>query len=237
MITITIVYDNYPFQAGLGTAWGFAAVVEYHDTLLLFDTGGSGSLLLSNLAALGYQPGEIDIVVLSHEHNDHTGGLQSLLSAGAEPLIYIPPSFSNSFKNQFKNQAQLIESRPGMKIAERIYTIGEMPGPPPEQALVIDTTQGLVVITGCAHPGVDKMILEAKRQYKEGLYLVLGGFHLGSASDSQVNSIIKEFQRLGVKYAAPCHCTGDRAIAMFRNAFGKDFLPVGVGGVIEIEGQ
>jgi len=237
MITITVVYDNYPYQAGLGTAWGFAALVEYKDTLLLFDTGGSGPLLLSNLTALGYKPGDIGIVVLSHEHNDHTGGLQSLLSAGADPVIYIPPSFSNSFKNQYQNQFQLIEGRPGMKIAERIYTIGEMPGPPPEQALVIDTTQGLVVITGCAHPGVDKMILEAKRQYKEDIYLVLGGFHLGSASDSRVNAIIKEFQRLGVKYAAPCHCTGDRAIGMFRNAFGKDFLPVGVGAVIEIEGQ
>jgi 7,8-dihydropterin-6-yl-methyl-4-(beta-D-ribofuranosyl)aminobenzene 5'-phosphate synthase len=236
-ITITIVYDNYPSKPGLGTAWGFSALVEYNDRLLLFDTGGSGSLLLSNLAALGYLPGEIDIVVLSHEHDDHTGGLQALLSAGADPDIYIPPSFSNSFKNHYKNQARLIESHPGLQIAERIYTIGEMQGPPPEQALVIDTTHGLVVITGCAHPGVDKMVLEAKRQYKEDIYLVLGGFHLASASDSRVSLIIKEFQRLGVRYAAPCHCTGDHAIGMIRNAFGEDFLPVGVGAVIEIEGQ
>lgn len=235
MMTITIVYDNYPYQAGLGTAWGFAAVVEYRGQQVLFDTGGSGSLLLSNLAALNFDPAEIQAVVLSHEHNDHTGGLQSLLNAGADPVIYIPPSFPASFKSQFGNRVRLVESRPGTQIGERIYTTGEMQGPPPEQALVIDTPDGLVVITGCAHPGVDKMILEAKHQYKEDIYLVLGGFHLGSASDARINSIIEEFKRLGVKYAAPCHCTGDHANGMFRNAFGEEFLQVGVGAVIELE--
>lgn len=234
MVTITIIYDNYPFRPGLGTSWGFAALVELHDQLLLFDTGGSGPLLLSNLAALGFEPQDIEKVVLSHEHNDHTGGLQSLLSAGAQPEIYIPPSFSASFKQRYQGQAQLVNSSPGLQIADGIYTTGEMPGPPPEQALVIDTSQGLVVITGCAHPGIDTMIREAKRQFKREIYLVLGGFHLGSASDAQVRTIIKEFRRLGVKYVAPCHCTGDRAIGLIRSDFGKDFLPVGVGAVIEI---
>jgi 7,8-dihydropterin-6-yl-methyl-4-(beta-D-ribofuranosyl)aminobenzene 5'-phosphate synthase len=234
MVTITIIYDNYSFRPDLGTSWGFAALVEHHDQLLLFDTGGSGALLLSNLAALGFEPQDIEKVVLSHEHNDHIGGLQSLLTAGAQPEVYIPPSFSASFKQRYQGQAQLTNSRPGLQVAEGIYTIGEMPGPPPEQALVIDTSQGLVVITGCAHPGIDTVIREVKRQYKGEIYLVLGGFHLGSASDAQVRAIIQEFRRLGVKYAAPCHCTGDRAIGLFRSAFGKDFLPVGVGAVIEI---
>jgi len=234
MVTITIIYDNYPFRPGLGTSWGFAALVEYHDQLLLFDTGGSGALLLTNLAALGFEPQDIELVVLSHEHDDHVGGLQSLLSAGAQPKIYIPPSFSASFKQSFEGQAQLTDSRPGLQIAEDIYTSGEMPGPPPEQALVIDTSQGLVIITGCAHPGIDTVIREVKGQYKGEIYLVLGGFHLGSASDARVRAIIQEFRRLGVKHAAPCHCTGDRAIGLFRSAFGKDFLPVGVGAVIEI---
>jgi 7,8-dihydropterin-6-yl-methyl-4-(beta-D-ribofuranosyl)aminobenzene 5'-phosphate synthase len=64
---------------------------------------------------------------------------------------------------------------------------------------------------------------------------VLGGFHLGSASDTRINQIITELQRLGVNKVAPCHCTGDRAIGMFRNAFGEDFIRVGVGAVISIE--
>jgi 7,8-dihydropterin-6-yl-methyl-4-(beta-D-ribofuranosyl)aminobenzene 5'-phosphate synthase len=235
MIRIKIVYDNYPYKAGLGTAWGFSAYITYKDENILFDTGGSGSLLLSNLNALKIPPSGIQNVALSHEHNDHTGGLQSLLNAGADPKLYIPPSFPAWLKNQFRNQTQMIEVKPGMEIIEGVYTIGEMPGPPPEQGLVIDTAEGLVVITGCAHPGVDKMVVEAKRQFGKEIYLVLGGFHLGSASDARINQIIKVFQEEGVKHAAPCHCTGDRAIGMFRNAFGEDFIRVGVGAVISIE--
>ena len=236
MIRITIVYDNYPYKAGLGTAWGFSAYITYKDENILFDSGGSGALLLSNLAALEILPRGVQNVVLSHEHNDHTGGLQYLLSAGADPNLYIPPSFSAGIKNQFRTQTQMVEVSPGMEIAEGMYTIGEMPGPPPEQGLVIETSEGLVVITGCAHPGVEKMVAEAKRQYKEDIYLVLGGFHLGNASDTRINQIIDELQRLGVEHVAPCHCTGDRAIGMFRNAYGEDFIPVGVGAVISIEG-
>ena len=235
MFRIIIVYDNYPYQSGLGTAWGFSAYITSQKENILFDSGGSGSLLLSNLAALKIEPGEIQNVVLSHEHNDHTGGLQSLLNAGADPILYIPPHFSTGFKNLYRNQTQLVEVKQGTGILEGIYSLGEMSGPPPEQGLVIDTSQGLVIITGCAHPGVDRMVLEAKRQYQKDIYLVLGGFHLGNASDSRINQIIKVFQDAGVKHVAPCHCTGDRAISMFRNAFGEDFIRVGVGAVISVE--
>lgn len=235
MITITLVFDNYPYQPGLETDWGFSAFITYNDQNLLFDTGAKGSLLLKNMAALDIKPSQIQNVVLSHEHSDHTGGMQSLVSAGAESRVYIPPSFSSEFKTHYSRQVDLIEVTPGMKIIDRMYTIGEMQGPPPEQALVIDTTRGLVVITGCAHPGIEKIILKAKQQFKEDIYLVLGGFHLGNASADQVNKIIKEFKRIGVKNVAPCHCTGEQAISSFRNAFGEDFIQVGVGKVIEIE--
>jgi len=235
LITITVVFDNYPYKEGLKTAWGFSAVVTYIDQNVLFDTGASGLTLLENMSEMNINPAEIQNVVLSHEHNDHTAGLQALLSAGADPKIYLTPSFSSSFKNRFSQQAEVIEVVPGQPIAERISTLGEIQGSPPEQALVIDTPRGLVVITGCAHPGVEKMVLAAKRQFKEEIYLVMGGFHLGSACNYEVKQIIKEFQRIGVVHVAPCHCTGDRAINQFREAFGENFISVGAGAVIEIE--
>ena len=235
MITITLVFDNYPYKPGLETAWGFSAFITYQDQNVLFDTGATGNLLLKNMAALDIKPTQIQNVVLSHEHVDHTGGMQSLVSAGADPKVYLPPSFSTEFKNYYSRLVDVIEVSPGMKIIDRVYTIGEMSGPPPEQALVIDTTKGLVVITGCAHPGIEDIVLKAKQEFKEDIYLVLGGFHLGNASAYQVNEIIKEFNRIGVKYVAPCHCTGEQAISKFRNAFGEDFIQVGVGKVIEIE--
>lgn len=193
-------------------------------------------MLLGNMSKMNIKPAEVQNVVLSHEHNDHTGGLQALLSAGADPKIYLPPSFSSSFKNQFSKQAEVIEVVPGQQITERISSLGEIQGSPPEQALVIDSPRGLVIITGCAHPGVEKMVLAAKRQFHEQIYLVMGGFHLSSASSNEVKRIINEFERIGVVHVAPCHCTGDRAINQFKEAFGENFISVGVGAVIEIEG-
>jgi len=235
MISITLVFDNYPYKPGLETAWGFSAFITYQDQNLLFDTGATGNLLLKNMAALDIKPAQIQNIVLSHEHADHTGGMQALVSAGAVPKVFIPPSFSAEFKNYYSGKVELIQAAPGTKIIDRMYSLGELAGPPPEQALVIDTTKGLVVITGCAHPGIEEIVLKAKQDFKEDIYLVLGGFHLGNASASQVNGIIKEFNRIGVKYVAPCHCTGEQTINIFRNAFGEDFIQVGVGKVIEIE--
>ena len=80
------------------------------------------------------------------------------------------------------------------------------------------------------------MVLAAKRQFHEQIYLVMGGLHVGSASSNEVKRIINEFERIGVVHVAPCHCTGDRAINQFKEAFGENFISVGVGAVIEIEG-
>ena len=116
MITITLVFDNYSYKPGLETAWGFSAFITYQDQNVLFDTGATGSLLLKNMAALGIKPTQIQNVVLSHEHADHTGGMQSLVSAGADPKVYLPPSFSPEFKNYYSRQVEVIEVTPGMKI-------------------------------------------------------------------------------------------------------------------------
>jgi len=235
MIKITVIFDNYPYKDGMSTAWGFSAFVTYKDQNVLFDTGAEGLMLLDNMEKMNINPAEVQNVVLSHEHKDHTGGLQSLLSTGADPKIYLPPSFSSSFKAQFSQQADVIEVIPGLPIAERISTTGEIQGSPPEQALVIDATRGLVVITGCAHPGVEKMVLAAKQQFHEDVYLVMGGFHLGKASHHEVDKIITELKRIGVVQVGPCHCTGDQSIRYFKEAFGENFISVGAGTVIEIE--
>ena len=234
-ITIKIVFDNYLYQDDLENAWGFSAFITYKNHNVLFDTGAVGRILLDNMAKMAISPKEVQNVVLSHDHNDHTAGLQEILSKGANPRLYIPPSFSRSFKDQYQNKLEVIEVVPGLSITERISTTGEITGSPPEQALVIDTTKGLVVITGCAHPGVDKIAREAKRLFKEDIYLVLGGFHLGNASSYQVDQIINELKRLNVKQVAPCHCTGDQAIKRFKEAFGEDFIQVGVGKIIDID--
>jgi hypothetical protein len=66
------------------------------------------------------------------------------------------------------------------------------------------------------------------------VYLVLGGFHLGSKSEREIAAIIADFRRLGVQRVAPCHCTGDRARAAFSQAYGEDYIAAGAGRVITV---
>ncbi|MFO8036525.1 MAG: MBL fold metallo-hydrolase [Anaerolineales bacterium] len=235
VFTITIVYDNYLYKKGLETDWGFSALVEYGEEKILFDTGASGSILLSNMRKLDIDPKRINKVVLSHIHGDHIGGLQALLNSGARPTVYLLPSFSASYKAELRKTVKVVEVKAGQKLSERVYTTGALPGPPPEQALVLDTTHGLVVITGCAHPGVVTMVETAKRHFHESPYLVLGGFHLFNKSEAYIQGVINEFHRLGVTYAAPCHCSGMKTRAMFAKDYGNKYVEVGVGKVIEIK--
>ena len=239
-VTFTIVYDNNDYDERLRTAWGFACLVETGEATILFDTGGDGPTLLGNMDTLGLDPLEIDAIVLSHAHGDHTGGLAGLLDTGARPTVYVPAAFPASFKNEVRSHTELVEVSGPMEILPRmlfirsVHTTGEMGASIVEQALVVETEAGLVVVTGCAHPGVEKLARRAKESVGGEIYLVMGGFHLSSASRQRIESIIADFRELGVQRVAPCHCTGDQARQMFSDAFGKDYIPAGVGRVIII---
>jgi 7,8-dihydropterin-6-yl-methyl-4-(beta-D-ribofuranosyl)aminobenzene 5'-phosphate synthase len=234
-ITITIVFDNHTYVLGLKTAWGFSALIDNNDHVLLFDTGGDGPMLLDNMNVLGIDPTRIESVVLSHAHGDHTGGLSALLEVGARPEVYLLPSFPASFRNQVGRLVEVIEVTEGMKVAENLYTTGTLGRSIPEQALVIRTSEGLVVVTGCAHPGIVEILEQVQETFNDKIHLALGGFHLGSKSRAEIESILKAFRRLGVELVAPCHCTGDTAIAMFAEEYGDDFIQTGVGQTFRLE--
>lgn len=233
-VTFTIVYDNNQYDERLQTAWGFACLVVAGETTVLFDTGGNGTMLLDNMVKLDIIPQAIDAIVLSHAHGDHTGGLGALLNTGAQPAVYVPASFSTSFKDGIRARTELIEVTGPMEILPGFYTTGEVGSGIVEQALVVETGEGLVIVTGCAHPGVVRMVRLVRESIDGEVYLVMGGLHLDSASRQQIEGIIADFYNLGVKKVSPCHCTGDLARRMFAEAFGADFVPAGVGRVIPI---
>ena len=121
------------------------------------------------------------------------------------------------------------------KISDFVYTTGELYGPPKEQSLIINSKKGLIVITGCAHPGVVNIVKKAKEIFpEEKVCLVLGGFHLGGVSDSKLKSIVSDFRKLGVEKVAPSHCSGDRCRELFKEEYKEDFIECGVGKIIEV---
>ena len=88
----TILYDNTTFRKDLQADWGFSALIEAKGKRILFDTGGSGSILLSNMRKLEIAPNEIDEVFISHAHFDHTGGLSAFLNQNNDVKVWIPPT-------------------------------------------------------------------------------------------------------------------------------------------------
>jgi 7,8-dihydropterin-6-yl-methyl-4-(beta-D-ribofuranosyl)aminobenzene 5'-phosphate synthase len=188
------------------------------------------------MTKLGIDPMEIGTIAISHGHQDHIGGLIGLLAETDNPTVYLIPSLMASYAHRISQKAQVVAVAPGQSLGESLYTTGEMKISVPEQALIIRTPKGLVIVTGCAHPGIVAIVEQAKGLFEGNIYFVMGGFHLGSKGTRELEGIIADFRRLGVDRVGPCHCTGDQAIRMFKEEYGDDFVQAGVGKVIIIEG-
>ena len=233
--TIAITYDNNPYDSRLTPAWGFSCVVRLPEKAILFDTGGDGAILISNMEKLGIDPRGIDVVVLSHIHGDHVGGLATFLQHNSDVTVYMPISFPQRLKDEVRlSEAKLEEVDEARELFEGVLTTGELDGGIKEQSLVLRTPRGLVVITGCAHPGIVHIVEKAKEIGKDGVHLVLGGFHLSGASISTIEAIIEDFVDLGVERVAPCHCSGDGTRSLFQQHFGQNYIQAGVGKEITL---
>ncbi|RLA88469.1 MAG: MBL fold metallo-hydrolase [Deltaproteobacteria bacterium] len=233
---ITIVCDNNPYLQGLKTEWGFSALISSEDEKILFDTAESDSILRYNMDKLGINPKEINKLFLSHAHGDHTGGLGYFLSINPYVSIYFPKSFPDNFSKQLtKIGSTPIPIKDAYEISKNISSTGELlTGFIPEHAMVISTPEGLVIITGCAHPGLIHIVEKAKMIYKSEPYLLLGGFHFFDKGLGDVFFIANKLKEMGIKYVAPCHCTGQNGIAWLHEIFGNNLITVGVGKVVEL---
>ncbi len=215
---LRIVYDNEA-KEGLESDWGFSCLIETGNKKLLFDTGASGAILSRNMEKLGIKKEELEIIALSHEHWDHIGGLESVLHPNV--AVYVPRAFTRGTKVRIKETAaELFEVSGPADIIPGVHTTGELGTGIKEQSLVLDTSEGVVVLTGCAHPGLS-VILDAAKVF--GVVSgVIGGFH--------------GFDNLelldGLRTIIPCHCTVHKSEIM--DMYQDKAVWCGAGAVIEI---
>jgi len=197
---ITIVYDNEA-NVGLKSGWGFSCLIEAKERIL-FDTGNNGENLIYNLRQLNIQPESIVAVVISHNHWDHTGGLKEFLRINSNAKVFHPKFFSKP-----------TEISPG------VHSTGALGRLIKEQSLVINTQKGNIIVTGCAHPGLENIIDKAKQLGE--IYAVLGGFHGFSR--------IEKLQ--GIELIAPCHCTQYKQ--EIKEKYPAQFREIKAGSIIE----
>ena len=232
---LTIVFNNISHAGNLQTGWGFACLIEGFQQTILFDTGSDGNILLSNMKGLGIDPGTVSAVVLSHIHADHCGGLEKFLQRNPNVTVYLPESFPASFRQAIQDYGARVKTvgKPAQLFAQ-IHSTGEMGKLIKEQSLILETPKGLVIITGCAHPGIVHIAEKAKSLLKKDIYMVVGGLHLAGTSTTRIREIIKKLKDLGVEKVAPSHCTGEEAISLFKKSWGKNFVEGGCGAVIPL---
>ncbi|MBN2460950.1 MAG: MBL fold metallo-hydrolase [Candidatus Cloacimonetes bacterium] len=242
-LAIWIIFNNLYESTPLQPGWGFSAWVEADSTVILFDTGSDGRILLANMQLLDLDPRRIDLVFLSHPHWDHSGGLQEVMRVtGKEMPVYIPASAEESFRKEFPG-ISFTGLEQSLEIRRGIYSTGELlttygNEQLPEQALVLSTPHGNIIITGCAHPGIDAIVEKTKQIFPiQEIYLVTGGFHLGSATRYQIDQKVESLKTAKVQYVAPSHCTGNLAIEIFQEQWGNKYLDLSLGKKFILRGK
>ena len=212
---MTIVYDNEVFKKRLGlkSDWGFACLIETNHDNILFDTGANGKILLHNMKTLNINPSSIKKIVISHEHGDHKGGLNSLIPFVEDIEVYHLGSEVNSAK-----MISMIPEIP-KEISEGVWTTGRLKGLVDEQSLILKGNMYWLVLTGCSHPGLEKILKIAKQI--GNIVGIVGGFH-GFNNFQLVEDL---------DFISPCHCTVHKKD--IETAFPKTYSSCGVGKIID----
>lgn len=102
-----------------------------------------------------------------------------------------------------------------------------------ELSLAVNTPDGMVIVVGCSHPGIDK-IVETASTINPRIHFIAGGFHLVVANDADIDKIVTALHdRFKVEYVAPGHCTGEPAFAALKKSFGERYLYAGLGTTLD----
>ncbi|AFL67541.1 MBL fold metallo-hydrolase [Sulfurospirillum barnesii] len=247
-------------------------LISEGDTKVLFDVGYS-DIFIKNAQKMNESLKDIDYVVISHGHNDHTGGLISLATFYAEAkaenipyshptLIAHPEAFLHKEESgqcigsmlDQKNVSKYFKTQWSSKplwITPKLVFLGEIERTnafenlepmgqyetadamkddyvKDDSALVYQSAQGLVIITGCSHSGICNIIEYAKKVCKdERIVDIIGGFHLLHPSAIQAEGTLKYFHEQQIKTMHPCHCTSlEYKIKLSKTS---EVLDVGVG--------
>ena len=235
-LRLTVVYDNVPHDQRLRTDWGFCCLIEGLDRTLLFDAGRYDSILMPNLHRLGIDPQRIDEVFISHDHPDHVGAVLDLTALRPGINVTLGGSFSEGFTRLVKSSgASVTVVDQPCRVSGSCLSTGEMKSfVKNEQALVILTDRGSIVLTGCAHPGVVEIVERARMIAKQDILLLIGGFHLLMDDAASIRKKAARLEALEVRYVAPTHCSGGEARTLFADRFGDRFIQSGVGRVLGV---
>jgi len=221
-LKITVLNDNEP-GPGLRNDWGWSVVIESEKWKILFDADTRSDVIEYNTKKIGINVQDIDFAILSHGHLDHYGGFEYIGRMKRGLKVYLPENVG--ILETWGLETIVIEKP--MEIVENVLSTGPLKAfSLREQALIIKGNGFNVLIVGCSHPGIDK-IVERAFEMVGRIYLVIGGFH--GPSKKQLDNISRFSD-----FISPAHCSGNGAKNYVRNKFNEKYLMVRTGSIIKI---
>lgn len=103
-----------------------------------------------------------------------------------------------------------------------------------ELSLAVDTPDGVVLVVGCSHPGIEGIVAEAVK-IDPHVHVVAGGFHLVTAQDAVIEKVVSALHEdYKIDFIAPGHCSGEPTFAALRKIFGDRYLYAGLGTTLDV---
>jgi len=274
-LEILPLIDFYTNNKNLMVEAGVSYLVKTDERIILFDVGYNPaqidpSPLLHNMKELGIGIHDFDTIFISHNHPDHVGGMKNMrrrtfsLTHGTMDLsgkeVYTPVPMS------YQNLKPLSVERP-MVIAQGVASMGAIPsqlfflGWTLEQSLACNVGgKGIVLIVGCGHQTLPKILQRAERLFDDPLFGLVGGLHypVTTGRDKILGIQIERYVGTGkppwrpitmdeVKenitllksrhprlVALSAHDSCDASLAAFKNSFGEVYRDIRVGEPIVI---
>lgn len=241
--------------------WGYSALLEVDGRTLLIDTGARPETVLRNAIELGIDLSTVTELVLTHSHDDHTGGLLTLRrelakkNPAAMSRVHVARGFSwprtpftdvganlngglraayEQTGGRFIEHDTLVELLPGVWFTGPVPRVhdernwsgsrlvrtpqGDVEDNVPEDAsIVIDTPEGLVLVSGCGHAGIVNTVEFARAKIRMApVVAAIGGFHLFNGTDAQLAWTAGKLKEAGLVYLLGGHCTGVEAVYRIR---------------------
>ena len=212
---------------------GYAVYFSYEGKKFLLDTGNNENTLVSNLNTAGISTDELDFVVLSHAHSDHTSGWPYLRRQRPQLPIYIPPG------RVFSYSAKLNEVSDHLKISPNVYLFhthdeSGTGGIKDELALLIVTRMGPYLFTTNTHTDFFARLEKAKLLAGQDVFFLSGSTARKKTRAEKITANAKKMKTLNVKQVSPSHSHPIHD-NIFKEVYGTGYVPAIVGRKVPLE--
>ena len=194
---INILFNQGESLEGFISSFGFAALIYNVETgsYILFDTGSDGDVLLHNLSQLSIDVSNISKVVISHNHLEHSKGLESIYNENNDLEIFVPIENQITYNRKYP-LSKVYGVSEETEIEKNVYLTGQLGNYLKEQAMLLKTREDKgILLVGCCHPGLNEIFNAFSNRCD--IEAIIGGLH-NTRVFSSLNSL---------KFIGACHCT------------------------------